>query len=75
MSVNSTSKPADQQSSPCTFTFRHSSAGQPDGAYDAHLTVVVASDKKVAAVFAYRSVNDTAVPEVLKALQEAIAKK
>jgi hypothetical protein len=35
-------KPADQQSSPCTFTFHHSSASQPGGAYDAHLTVVYA---------------------------------
>jgi hypothetical protein len=36
------SKQPDEQSSPCTFTFRHSSAGQPGGAYEAHLTVVYA---------------------------------
>lgn len=37
-----TSKRPEEQSSPCTFTFHHSSAGQPGGAYEAHLTVVYA---------------------------------
>jgi hypothetical protein len=42
---------------------------------DAHLTVVVASRQKVAAVFAYRSVNETNVPMVYEALQKIIASK
>ncbi len=42
---------------------------------DAFITVVVANAGKVAAVFAYRSVNETAVPEVMKAFREATAKK
>jgi hypothetical protein len=37
---------------------------------DAHLTVVVANQQKVAAVFGYRSVNETNVPAVHKALQK-----
>ncbi|HWY85717.1 MAG TPA: hypothetical protein VNX28_03280 [Gemmataceae bacterium] len=42
---------------------------------DAHLTVVVTNEKKVAAVFGYISTNETAVPQVQKALQETIDKK
>lgn len=34
------SKPADAQSTECSFTFRHSSAGEPGAAYEAHLTVI-----------------------------------
>ena len=42
---------------------------------DAHLTVVTANKEKVAAVFGYRSVNETDVPAVQKALQEAMVIK
>jgi hypothetical protein len=38
---------------------------------DAHATVVVASRRKVAATFGYRSVNETDVPAVRDALKEA----
>ena len=42
---------------------------------DAHLTVVVAAKGKVAARFAYRSVNDTDAPDVVKALKKVAGKK
>jgi hypothetical protein len=42
---------------------------------DAHLTIAVASQNKVAAVFGYRSVNETNVPEVHKVLQKIIVSK
>jgi hypothetical protein len=42
---------------------------------DAHLTAVVANERKVVAVFGYLSINETAVPQVHKALHEATAKK
>jgi hypothetical protein len=38
---------------------------------DAHLTAVVAANGKVAAVFGYRSVNETDVPKVIAALEKA----
>lgn len=41
----------------------------------AHVTAVVANDGQVVKNFAYRSVNETDVPEVQKALDEAIKKK
>ena len=41
---------------------------------DAHLTAVVVQSGKVAAKFGYRSVNETAVPEVATALKKAIGK-
>ena len=41
---------------------------------DAHLTAVVVQSGKVAAKFGYRSVNETAVPEVVTALKKAIEK-
>lgn len=34
------SKPPEAQSTACSITFRHSSAGQPGAAYEGHLTVV-----------------------------------
>ena len=42
---------------------------------DAHLTVVVAAKGKVVAKFAYQSVNDTEVPNVVKALTQVATKK
>ena len=42
---------------------------------DAHLTVVVAAKGKVAARFAYKSANDTLVPNVVKALTKVATKK
>ena len=42
---------------------------------DAHLTVVIAAQGKVASRFAYKSVNDTEVPNVVKALTAATKKK
>ena len=42
---------------------------------DAHLTVVVAAKGKVAARFAYKSVNDTEAPNVIKALAKVATKK
>lgn len=42
---------------------------------DAHLTVVVATKGKVAATFAYNSVNDTDVPKVAEAIKKAAEKK
>ena len=42
---------------------------------DAHLTVVVAAKGKAAARFAYRSVNDADVPDVVKALIRVAATK
>ncbi len=42
---------------------------------DAHATAVVAADGKVAAVFGYGSVNETAVPAVRDALAKARAAK
>jgi hypothetical protein len=42
---------------------------------DAHLTAVVVSKGRVAAVFGYRSLNETDVPAVKQALQEAIKAK
>jgi hypothetical protein len=42
---------------------------------DAHLTVVVADKGKVAARFAYNSVNDTEVPKVVKELGKATKKR
>ena len=42
---------------------------------DAHLTVIVAAKGKVAARFAYKSVNDTEVPNVVKALTKVATKK
>jgi hypothetical protein len=36
------SKPPDAQSTECSITFRHSSAGEPDGVYEGHLTVIYA---------------------------------
>ena len=42
---------------------------------DAHLTVVVAAKGKVVARFAYKSVNDTDAPNVVKALTKVAAKK
>jgi hypothetical protein len=42
---------------------------------DAHLTAAVVNKGKVAATFAYRSVNETDVPAVRKALQKARAAK
>jgi hypothetical protein len=41
---------------------------------DAHLTAVVAADGKVAAVFGYRSTNETDVPAVVEALNKAMGK-
>jgi hypothetical protein len=41
---------------------------------DAHLTAVVVQSGKVAAKFGHRSVNETAVPEVVDALKKAIGK-
>lgn len=41
---------------------------------DAHLTAVVVQSGKVAAKFGYRSVNETAVPEVAEALKKAVGK-
>ncbi|MFO0876661.1 MAG: hypothetical protein U0840_04745 [Gemmataceae bacterium] len=41
---------------------------------DAHLTVIVVDKNKVAARFAYNSVNDTEVPQVFKAISR-LAKK
>jgi len=38
----------------------------------AHLTVVIANRKKVASTMSYVSVNETDVPKVLRALQEAV---
>jgi len=34
------SKRPEEQSTECSFTFRHSSAGEPGAAYEAHLTVI-----------------------------------
>ena len=42
---------------------------------DAHLTVIVAAKGKVVARFAYKSVNDTEVPNVVKALTKVATKK
>jgi hypothetical protein len=42
---------------------------------DAHLSVVVAAKGKVAARFAYKSVNDTDVPNVVNALAKVATKK
>ena len=42
---------------------------------DVHLTVIVAAKGKVAARFAYNSVNDTDVPNVVKALTKVATKK
>jgi hypothetical protein len=42
---------------------------------DAHLTVVVANQGKVAAVFGYRSVNETDAPAVCKELEKARSQK
>ena len=42
---------------------------------DTHLTVVVANRAKVAATFAYRSLNETNVPDVGEALQKASKEK
>ena len=42
---------------------------------DAHLTVIVAAKGKVAARFAYKSVNDTEAPNVVKALTRVATKK
>jgi len=42
---------------------------------DAHLTVVVAHKGKVAAVFGYKSVNETDVPAVRDALKKALEQK
>jgi hypothetical protein len=42
---------------------------------DAHLTAVVANKGQVAASFGYRSINETDVPTVHKALQKARAEK
>jgi hypothetical protein len=41
----------------------------------AHLTAVVAVKGKVAATFAYQSLNETDVPAVLKALRKAVGEK
>jgi hypothetical protein len=41
----------------------------------AHLTAVVAVRGKVAATFAYQSLNETDVPTVVKALQKAVGEK
>ena len=41
---------------------------------DAHLTAIVVQSGKVAAKFGYRSVNETAVPEVAAALKKALGK-
>jgi hypothetical protein len=41
---------------------------------DAHLTTVIASKGKVAATFAYGSVNETDVPKVVEALKKATGK-
>jgi hypothetical protein len=41
---------------------------------DAHLTAVIVQSGKVAAKFGYRSVNETAVPEVAAALKKATGK-
>jgi hypothetical protein len=41
---------------------------------DAHLTTVIASKGKVAATFAYGSVNETDVPKVLEALKKTTGK-
>lgn len=41
---------------------------------DAHLTAIVVQSGKVAAKFGYRSVNETAVPEVAAELKKAIGK-
>jgi hypothetical protein len=42
---------------------------------DAHLTAVVASRGKVAATFAYRSLNESDVPDVVAALKKAAGGK
>jgi hypothetical protein len=42
---------------------------------DAHLTAVVANKQKVAAVFGYRSINETDVPAVRTALTKARKRK
>jgi hypothetical protein len=39
---------------------------------DAHLTAVVANKGKVAATFGYQSINETDVPKVKEALENAI---
>src|SRR5947209_10680343 len=41
----------------------------------AHLTVVVAHEGKVVATFAYRAVNETDAPAVIKALRKAVGAK
>jgi hypothetical protein len=41
---------------------------------DAHVTVVVANQRKVAATFAYLSLNETDVPRVQEALKKAVNK-
>ena len=41
---------------------------------DAHLTAIVVQSGKVTAKFGYRSVNETAVPEVADALKRALGK-
>lgn len=41
---------------------------------DAHVTAVVVQSGKVAATFGYRSVNETVVPEIVKALKKAVEK-
>lgn len=54
--------------------FTGAAAGPDDwGINDqAHLTAVVASQGKVAAVFGWRSINETNVPEVAEALKSAV---
>ena len=42
---------------------------------DAHLTAVIAVQGKVAAVFGYRSLNETDVPAVKEAFEKAMKKK
>jgi hypothetical protein len=73
--------PKIQQSLQFQTTALTVSTGDKSGPKDwgindmAHLTVVVAGGGKVAATFAYQTVNETDAPAVIKALRKAVGQK